>query len=164
VLAVRAVVPALWAGSAALLLAAVVSCSAHHGVSEVTSIVFDGDTDTISGPVTCTAQPDGKLVILATDGGQQTVRILLRREHQLIVEKVGLHTSRAIGFNDDPGEMWATKADDTYAIHGAMPPNAGETSRHQFDVQTTCHSEVPIPLHPARTPRRLTATLSVNLE
>jgi hypothetical protein len=43
------------------------------------------------------------------------------------------------------GEMWATKVDNTDRINGWMPPNAGETTRHQFEIETTCRYEVPLP-------------------
>jgi hypothetical protein len=130
---------------AALLLITLVSCSSHPGPPGVTTIVFDGQSQTLNGPINCTAQPDGKLVILATDRGQNTVRVLLRRAHQIVVEKVGLRVPGANGFTEDSGEMWATKVDNTYRINGWMPPNAGETTRHQFEVETTCPYEVPLP-------------------
>jgi Mycobacterium 19 kDa lipoprotein antigen len=127
---------------AALLLITLVSCSFHPGPPGVTTIVFDGQSQTLEGPISCTAQPDGKLVILATDMAK-SVRVLLSRAHQLIVEKVGVRMPGANGYTDDSGEMWATKVDNTYRINGWMPPNAGETTRHQFEVETTCRYEVP---------------------
>jgi hypothetical protein len=133
------------AAGAALLLITLVSCSANPGPPGVTTIVFDGQSQTLKGPISCTAQPDGKLVILATDSGHNTVRVLLSRSHQLVVEKVGLRVPGANGFTEDSGEMWATKVDNTYQINGWMPPNAGETTRHQFEIETTCRYEVPAP-------------------
>jgi hypothetical protein len=109
----------------------------------VTTIVFDGQSHTLTGPISCTAQPDGKLVILATGSGRNTARVLLSRSHQLVVEKVGLRIPGASGFTEDSGAMWATKVDNTYQINGWMPPNAGETTRHQFEIETTCGYEVP---------------------
>ncbi|HYR13874.1 MAG TPA: lipoprotein LpqH, partial [Mycobacterium sp.] len=97
---------------------------------------------------TCSAQPDGKLVILAADGVQKTVRVLLRREHRLVVEKVGLRFLDVSGFTDASSEMWATKVDNTYNIDGRMPPNTGEMTSHQFEIETTCRNEVPPPYAP----------------
>jgi hypothetical protein len=135
------------ATSAALLLITLVSCSFNPGPAGVTTIVFDGQSQTLNGPINCTAQPDGSLVILATDGGQKTARVVLSRAHQLVVQKVGLRVPGANGFTEDSGQMWATKVDDTYQINGWMPPNAGETARHRFEVETTCRYEVPYVSH-----------------
>jgi hypothetical protein len=136
------------AASAALLLITLVSCALHPGPPGVTTIVFDGQSQTLNGPISCTAQPDGKLVILATDSDQKSVRVLLSRAHQLVVEKVGLRVPGANGFTEDSGDMWATKVDNTYQINGWMPPNTGETTRHQFEIETTCRYEVPLPNQP----------------
>jgi hypothetical protein len=133
------------AASAALSLITLVGCSLHPGPPGVTRIVFDGQSQTLNGPISCTAQPDGKLVILATGRDRNTARVLLSRAHQLVVEKVGLRIPGANGFTDDSGQMWATKVDNTYQINGWMPPNAGETTRHQFEIETTCRYEVPAP-------------------
>jgi hypothetical protein len=140
------------AASAAVLLVTLVSCSSNGGSSGVTTIIFDGQTHTINGQVTCTAQPDGKLVILAADGGQKSVRVLLRRAHQLVVERVGLRFLEASGFTDDSSEVWATKVDNTYKINGRMPPNTGEMTWHQFEIETTCRSELP-PLYAPPPPK-----------
>jgi hypothetical protein len=129
---------------AALLLTALGGCTVHAGPSGVTTVVVDGRTETIEGPITCTAQPDGKLVILATDGRNAKVRVLMRRENQLVVEKVGIRVPGASGFTEDTGALWATKVDDAYTINGWMPPNAGEVTRHEFVVRTTCRTEVPL--------------------
>jgi hypothetical protein len=134
------------AASAALLLITLVGCSSNLGPAGVTTIVFDGRSQTLNGQISCTAQPDGKLVILATDTGQKTARVLLSRAHQLVVEKVGIRVPGASGFTDDSGQMWATKVDNTYKINGWMPPNAGEMARHQFEIETTCRYEVPLPI------------------
>jgi len=131
----------------ALVLVTLVSCSSNRESSEVTTVVFDGQTQTITGQVTCTTQPDGKLVILAADG-QKTVRVLLSRAHQLVVDKVGLRIPGASGFTDNSSEVWATKVDDNYTINGRMPPNTGETTWHQFEIETTCRYEVPPPYQP----------------
>ena len=139
--------PVLAAG-AALLLVALLSCSVNRGPSEVTTVVFDGQSQTINGSVTCTTQPDGKLVVLAADDDQDAVRVLLRRDHQLVVEKVGLRVGEARGFTDDASAVWATKVDDAYTISGQMPPNTGEVTPHQFKIDTTCRHEVPVPYAP----------------
>jgi Mycobacterium 19 kDa lipoprotein antigen len=132
----------------ALLLVTLLSCSVNRGPSEVTTVVFDGLSQTINGSVTCTTQPDGKLVILAADDGQDTVRVLLRRDHQLVVEKVGLRVGDARGFTDDSSAVWATKVDDAYTINGQLPPNPGEVTPHQFKIDTTCQNEVSVPYTP----------------
>jgi Mycobacterium 19 kDa lipoprotein antigen len=134
------------ATSAALLLITLVGCSSNPGPAGVTTIVFDGQSQTLNGPISCTAQPDGKLVILATDTGQKTARVVLSRAHQLVVEKVGIRIPGASGFTEDSGQMSATKVDNTYQINGWMPPNAGETARHPFEIETTCRYEVPLPI------------------
>lgn len=121
----------------------VVSCSFPRGAADVTTVVFDGQTQTITGQLTCIAQPDGRLVILALDG-HNTMRVLLRREHQLVVEKVGRRLHDAKGFTDDSDEVWATKVDDVYTITGRMPPNPGEVAGHQFTIETRCRNEVPL--------------------
>ena len=131
----------------ALLLVMLVGCSFERGTADVTTVVFDGQTQTITGQLSCTAQPDGKLVILALDG-QSTMRVLLRREHQLVVEKVGLRLPGAKGFTDSSDEVWATKVDDSYTISGRMPPNPGEVAGHQFKIETVCRNEVPLPPAP----------------
>lgn len=120
-----------------------VSCASNGKSSDVTTVVFDGQTQTINAHVTCTTQPDGKLVILAAEGGRKTVRVLLSRAHHLVAEKVGIRILGASGFTDNSGEVWVTKADDTYKINGRMPPNAGETTWHQFDIEARCRYEVP---------------------
>jgi hypothetical protein len=130
---------------AAILLATLLGCSVDPGPSEVTTVVFDGQSQTINGSVSCTTQPDGKLVILAADDKQDTVRVLLRRDHQIIVEKVGLRVGDARGFTDDPSAVWATKVDDAYTINGQLPPNSGEVAPHQFKIETMCRNEVPAP-------------------
>jgi Mycobacterium 19 kDa lipoprotein antigen len=137
------------AAGGAILLATLLGCSVDRAPTEVTTVVFDGQSLTIKGPVTCTTQPDGKLVILATDDTQDTVRVLLRRDHQLVVEKVGLRVGDARGFTDDDSAAWATKVDDAYTVNGQLPPNSGEVVPHQFKIETTCHNEVPAPVSQA---------------
>lgn len=137
---------------AALFLVTLIGCSANRGPTDVTTIVFDGDEQTFDGDVTCTLQPDGRLILLASGEDRRTVRVLLSREGRLVVEKVGLHVPGATGFVDDPGQVWATKVDDTYTIDGRMPPNAGETRWHQFTVDIICRNEAPVPYRPPRSP------------
>jgi hypothetical protein len=132
--------PVLAAGGA-LLLGALLGCSVDHGPSQETAVVFDGQSETLNGPVTCTAQPNGKLVILAVAEDQKMVRVLLRRQHQLVVEKVGVRIGSTRGYTADSGNMWATKVDDDYTINGRMPPDAGEATWHDFTIDVRCRSE-----------------------
>jgi hypothetical protein len=129
------------AASAALLVT-LVSCSSNRGSSDVTAVVFDGQSYSINGPVTCTTQPDGKLLIYASppaeEGAKKMVRVLLRQKHRLVVEKAGLRFLDVRGFTDDSSEIYATKVDNTYRISGRMPPNIGETAWHQFEIEATC--------------------------
>jgi hypothetical protein len=124
-------------------LAMMLSCSPDLGPTEETRVVFDGQSQTINGPVTCTSFPDGELVILATGASHNTVRVLLRRENRIVVEKVGIRIGNLSGYTDDLGDMWAIKVDDAYDINGRMPPNAGENGWHDFEVDVTCRYETP---------------------
>lgn len=126
-----------------LCLLMVVSCSFRPGPAEATTVVFDGQQQTVTGSVTCTALPDGNLLILVDDGKHNTVRALLARKYQLVVERIGLRVGEAHGFTESPSEVWATKVDDVYTISGRMPPNTGETASHQFTIETRCVREVP---------------------
>ncbi len=112
----------------------------------VTTLVFDGRTETIEGPVECTIQPGGKLVIFASEGRVRSIRVLLRPKPRLVAEKVSVRYLDANGYVADPGEVDATKIDETYRFTGRMPPNAGETQWHRFEIKTTC------PLGPATRP------------
>jgi hypothetical protein len=124
---------------AALSLAALVICSCGHEPLSTTTVVFDGRTETITGAVRCTAQPDGRLLILVNeDGGKKMVRVVLRQQGRLVVERAGLRYDEAAGFVADPREVVATKVDDTYNFSGRMPPNPGEVQAHQFEIETTC--------------------------
>lgn len=138
--------PQLTVGSA-LLFVTLLSCSLNPGPVEVTTVVVDGQSYTINGSVTCTTQPDGKLVILAADG-RKTVRVVLRREHQLVVEKLGFRVGDASGFTDSSADMWATKVDDIYRINGQLPPGVGDLVRRDVTVEVTCRHEVAPPQKP----------------
>ena len=127
-----------------LLSVTLLGCSLNPGPSEVTTVIVDGQSQTINGSVTCTTQPDGKLVILAADG-RKTVRVLLRREHQLVVEKLGFRVGDTSGFTDSSADMWATKVDDTYRINGQLPPRAGDLVRRDFTVEVKCRRELAPP-------------------
>lgn len=128
------------AGVTAVLLVLLSGCSRES--TAVTTIVFDGRVETITGAVTCTEQANGKLVIFvapSTVSNRQMVRVVLSRDYRLIVERAGFRYQEIGGFVADPGEVIATKIDDTYNISGRMPPNPGETVEwHQFEIQTTC--------------------------
>lgn len=128
-----------------VLLAALVICSCAHPSTSVTTVVFDGTTQTITGEVHCTAQPDGKLVILVNEnGGRKSVRVLLSHDARLVVQKVGLRYLDAAGYVADPDEVVATKVDDTYTFTGRMPPNPGEREWHLFKIEATCEDVKPV--------------------
>jgi lipoprotein antigen len=126
-------------GVAALSLIALAIGSCGDETPSVTKVVFDGRAETIIGVVNCTAQPDGKLVILVSEeGGKKSVRVVLSRDRRLVVEKAGLRYLDVAGYVDDPREVVATKVDDTYNFSGRMPPNAGEIQWHLFEIEATC--------------------------
>ena len=126
-------------GIAALVLVPMLTCSCTQEPGSVTTVVFDGTTQTITGRVACTSQPDGKLVILVNeDGGKKTIRVLLSEQGRLVVEKAALRYLDHAGYVADPGEVVATKVDDTYKFSGRMPPNAGESQWHLFEIEATC--------------------------
>jgi hypothetical protein len=131
----------VFAAGSALLLGVLLGCSVEDEPSEETAVVFDGRAETLNGTVTCTAQPNGKLVILAVADNQEMVRVLLRRQHQLVVEKVGVRIGSTRGYTADSGNMWATKVDDAYTINGRMPPDAGEATWHDFTIDVRCRTE-----------------------
>ena len=108
-------------------------------------MVFDGTTQTITGQVLCTAQPDGKLVILVNEeGGRKAVRVLLSQDGRLVVQKAGLRYLDVAGYVADPDEVVATKVDDTYTFTGRMPPNPGEREWHMFKIEATCEDVKPL--------------------
>lgn len=127
-----------WVVSTAVLLAGgLVGC--QRGPQVVTSIVFDGETRSITTTkVICTKQPDGGLVILVQDKPRHTVRVQLSQQGRLVVHKAGLRYDGMTGFVADSQEVTATKVDDTFTFTGRMPPNPGESQWHTFKIQTTC--------------------------
>jgi hypothetical protein len=129
--------PVLAAG-AALLLATMVGCSSNQGSPGVTTVVFDGQTYTINGEVSCVNQADGKLLINAADGAKKLIRVRLGQQNRLVVEAAGFRFMAASGFINDPNEAWATKVDDIYTITGRMPPDDGQTAWHRFKIEVTC--------------------------
>jgi len=134
------------AGLAALVLAPLVicSCGREPAISD-TMVVFDGRTETITGEVQCSTQSDGTLLILVNqDGGRKMIRVVLRQEPRLVVERAGLRYLDAAGFVADPGEVVATKVDNTYTFSGRMPPNEGERQWHLFKIEATCAYIEPI--------------------
>lgn len=132
---------ALAAAGALVALLLLLCCSTSRGPSDQTTVVFDGNSDTIDGSVTCVTQPDGELVILATDAREKTVRVLLSRDHQIVVRKVGVRLGNARGYTQDSRNMWATKVDDQYSINGRMPPNADDARWHDFKIDVRCRFE-----------------------
>jgi Mycobacterium 19 kDa lipoprotein antigen len=126
---------ALIAGTA---LIALVGCADDVGPPQDTTVVFDGQTYTIHAPVSCAIARDGKLVISTSDGRMKLIRVVLARDYPLVVQSVGFRHLDVRGFTDDANDVWATKGDDTYTISGRMPPEKGETARHQFKIDVTC--------------------------
>ena len=130
----------------AVPVALVAGCSAESG--EQTALVFDGQSYTIDGPVSCTRQVDRRLVIIAPVApkwgggvpgrGRRLIRVELTDEARILVKQAAIRIDDIRGFVNDPAEMWATKADNTYTINGRMPPAQGETGSHQFKIEVTC--------------------------
>jgi hypothetical protein len=115
----------------------------QRGPEIVTSIVFDGESRSITTrDVLCTRQPGGGLVILVQDKPIHTVRAQLTEKGRLVVQKVGLRHESLAGFVADFREVTATKVDDTFTFSGRMPPNPGESQWHTFKIQTTCPAYV----------------------
>jgi hypothetical protein len=120
-----------------LLLGALVGC--RQGPQVVTSIVFDGETRSITTTeVVCTNQLNGGLLILVQDTRARTVRVQPTQQGRLVVQKAGLRYGDMAGFLADPREVTATKTDDTFTFSGRMPPTAGGAQWHTFKIQTTC--------------------------
>jgi hypothetical protein len=131
------IVRSLWTVAAVMLWGGLVGC--HRGPPVVTSIVFDGETRSItSTDVRCTKQLNGDLVILVADTLRRTVRVQLSQQGRLVVEKAGLRYDDMAGYVTDSREVTATKVDDTFTFSGRMPPNPGESQWHTFKIQTTC--------------------------
>jgi hypothetical protein len=125
---------------------AVLLVGCQRGPEVVTSIVFDGETRSITTTdVVCTKQPNGGLVILVQDKPAHTVRVQLSQHGRLVVQKVGLRYESMAGFVTDPREVTATKVDDTFTFSGRMPPNSEESQWHTFKIQTSCPGYVDAP-------------------
>jgi hypothetical protein len=123
---------------AVLLTGGLVGCY-RRGPPVVTSIVFDGETRSITtADVICTKQLDGGLVILVADTSTRSVRVQLSQQGRLVVQKAGLRYDNMSGFVTDPREVTATQVDDTFTFRGRMPPNQGESQWHTFKIETTC--------------------------
>lgn len=131
-----------WIAVALALVCAAAGCT-HRPPPQITTVVFDGQSRSITGGITCTTQPDGGLLILANGKGHDRMRVSLDRAHRLTVLKVSLHVGDWSGYSADPAEMWASQADGRYTINGRMPPNQGELAAHQFQITTQCLSETP---------------------
>ena len=132
--------------AAALVLSPLVGCTTD--ASEPTTVVFDGETYTLEGPVSCVRQVDSRLVINAPvaprwgggipGGGRRLIHVEMTEESRLVVKSAGIRINSIRGFANDPAEMWATKADNAYTINGRMPAADGETQAHQFRIEVTC--------------------------
>jgi hypothetical protein len=120
----------------------VTGCSLPHGPPEVTTVVVDGRSQSITGPTECIAQPGGGLLILANGKGHDRLRALLDRTGRLTLVKVSLRVGDTRGYSENSAEMSATRADGLYTISGSIPPNEGEVAAHQFQIQVTCTSEI----------------------
>ena len=129
----------------AVCLVLVVTAGCSPKPSEVTRIVLDGQPHSFTGGVRCFVQPGGDLLILANGPQHAMVRMLLSRQHQLVVDKVGFRVDDTRGFTDVADEMWASRVDDSYTINGHLPPNPGETAAHPFTMESRCRDEVPAP-------------------
>jgi hypothetical protein len=121
----------------------------QRGPEVVTSIVFDGETRSITTRnVVCTKQPNGGLVILVQDKPTRTVRVQLSQQGRLVVQKAGLRYEGMAGYVEDSREVSATKVDDTFTVSGRMPPNPLESQWHTFKIQTTCPGYLDAPPSP----------------
>jgi Mycobacterium 19 kDa lipoprotein antigen len=124
--------------TAGITLVALVSCADDVGPPQDTTVVFEGQTYTIHAPVSCAVAHDGKLVINSSDGRAKLIRVVLARDHPLVVHSVGFRHLDVRGFTNASNDVWADKADDTYTISGRMPPEKGETAWHQFKIDVAC--------------------------
>ena len=131
------------------LVCAVAGCSHRGPPPQLTTVVFDGQSRSVSGPVSCITQQDGGLLILANGQDHDRLRVLLDRRSRLSVVKVSLHVGDWQGYSANSAEMWASQSDGHYTINGRMPPNASELAAHQFQIATQCLSETPwVPRNP----------------
>ena len=132
--------------AAALVLSPFTACTAD--ASEPTIVVFDGETYTLEGPVSCMRQVDSSLVVNAPvapkwgggvpGGGRRLIRVVMTEQSRLVVKSAGIRINDSRGFVNDPAEIWATKADNAYTINGRMPAADGETQAHQFRIEVMC--------------------------
>lgn len=119
-----------------------------------TTLVFDGQTRTIStDKVTCTTYDDGTLLILVDGGRDEVVRVVVRQAGHIVADRVGFRHHELSGFVADPGEVDVTKVDDTYRFIGRMPPNPGEVAAHRFEIETTCPAVTEAPPQTPLRPR-----------
>jgi hypothetical protein len=131
----RTAPPSLMAVACAAV--ALVGCS--RGPAIETTVVFDGQTRTITtNKVTCTTYDDGTLLIIVDGGRTEAVRILVRQAGHIVADRVGFRHHDLSGFVADSREVDATKVDDTYRFSGRMPPNPGEVAAHRFEIVTKC--------------------------
>ncbi|OFJ51987.1 lipoprotein LpqH [Mycolicibacterium grossiae] len=138
-------------GCAVLILA---GC-ANDAPTVETTLVFDGDRHTITTTdVTCSR--DGDVLIIFVDGpGKQMVRAVVLDRGRLRADRVAVRYDELAGFTSDRADVDVTRSDDTYQLRGRMPPNAGETAAHSFEIVTTCpeyRPYVPPPGSPPRVP------------
>jgi hypothetical protein len=129
--------PGLAAVACATLGMTLAGCS--RGPVIETTVVFDGQTRTITtNKVTCTTYNNGTLLILVDGGKDEAVRVVVRQTGRIIADRVGFRHHDLSGFVADSREVDVTKVDDTYRFSGRMPPNRGEVQAHQFEIETSC--------------------------
>lgn len=129
--------PGLAAVACATLGMTLAGCS--RGPVIETTVVFDGQTRTITtNKVTCATYNNGTLLILVDGGKNEAVRIVVRQTGRIVADRVGFRHHELSGFVADSREVDATRIDDTYRFSGRMPPNPGEVQSHQFEIETRC--------------------------
>ena len=129
----------------ALLVLALGACSGP--LTDVT-VELDGVTETLQAKVTCTTQPDGKVVIYAADpksGGKRMVRILVSTQGRIMAYATGIRLEDVEAFTDDRDELVATKIGDTFTVSGRMPPVHGSLTLRPFQVEVACPGYVNAP-------------------
>ncbi|HET7739518.1 MAG TPA: lipoprotein LpqH [Mycobacterium sp.] len=148
----RVASPSLVAVACATVAGTLVGCS--RGPVIETTVVFDGQTRTIStDKVTCTTYDNGTLLILVDGGKSEVVRVVVRQAGHIVADRVGFRHHELSGFVADPMEVDATKVDDTYRFTGRMPPNPGEVAAHRFEIETTCPAVTEAPPQTPLRPR-----------
>lgn len=124
---------------AAALLMLTGRSSGPSGPTQDTTVVFDGQTYTISAAVSCAVGSDGMLAIdTSSDRRRKLMHAVLTRGYPLVVKAIGFRHFDVRGFTNNSNEASATKVDDTYTISGQMPPEEGERAGHKFLVEVTC--------------------------